>query len=450
MKPFTKLPSKLPVLISILIFPILSPAQKRIQLSADYAIFRYDSRANFVEVYYSVRNAPESVMKLSVMRNDTVWTESSWKNGKNDSLRKEDAIIGRAYFVAPEGKYNWKLIAQNAQTADSVLFEKAIQPFPSDRLGLSDIELASTIQFGTDRSSGNPFYKNSLIVVPNPAMQYGLKQPLLYFYVELYNVLDGIQGEEYHTRISVLDENRKDVEKVKPIVRKKNKSNESVVDFGELGLFGIGSGKYVFSFSIQDAQGTVLIEKTKPFWVYSPTEEVKAVNPADLDKEFNESPFSVMDEMTLGYEYETTRFLMTDQQKKMYSALKILNAKRRFLFEFWRTVGTGTNPAQPISYDAFKKRIEEANLLYGTMQMQGWKTDRGRIFLTYGKPNDVERFPSTSGMVPYEIWDYDAIEGGVVFVFADLSGFKNYSLLHSTKRGEVYNPEYERQLKSGF
>ncbi|HEX9933600.1 MAG TPA: hypothetical protein VGB38_00265, partial [bacterium] len=68
----------------------------------------------------------------------------------------------------------------------------------------------------------------------------------------------------------------------------------------------------------------------------------------------------------------------------------------------------------------------------------------------YGKPSDIDRFPSSYQMVPYEIWSYDAIEGGVIFVFADLSGFKNYSLLHSTKRGEVYNPEYEAQLKSGY
>jgi len=450
MKPFTKLFWKSIFLIFILGFSVPSQAQKRIQLSADYALFRYDSRADFVEVYYSVRNAPEAVMKLSVMRNDSIWTESTWINGKNDSLRKEDAVLGRAYFVAPEGKYKWKLSARDGQDADSALFEKILQPFPTDRLGLSDIELASTIQFGTDRSSGNPFYKNSLIVVPNPTLQYGIRQNLLYFYVELYNVLDGIQGEEYHTKVSVLDENRKDVEKVKPIVRKKKKSNESVVDFGEFGLFGIGSGKYVFSFSIQDAQGNLLAEKTKPFWIYNPTEQAPTASTADLDKEFNGSPFSGMDEMTLGFEYETARYVMTDQQKKMYSALKNPNAKRRFIYEFWRTIGTGPNPAQPISYETYKKRIDEANMLYSTLQMQGWKTDRGRIFLAYGKPNDVERYPSSSGMVPYEIWDYDAIEGGVVFVFADLSGFKNYSLLHSTKRGEVYNPEYERQLKSGF
>jgi hypothetical protein len=51
-------------------------------------------------------------------------------------------------------------------------------------------------------------------------------------------------------------------------------------------------------------------------------------------------------------------------------------------------------------------------------------------------------------MKPYEIWFYNEIEGGVQFIFGDISGFGNYELLHSTKRGEVNDPDWERRLRT--
>jgi hypothetical protein len=62
----------------------------------------------------------------------------------------------------------------------------------------------------------------------------------------------------------------------------------------------------------------------------------------------------------------------------------------------------------------------------------------------YGPPDYIERFSSESDMKPHEIWRYDYIEGGVEFVFVDKGGFNNYELVHSTKRNEVNNPDWER------
>ena len=46
------------------------------------------------------------------------------------------------------------------------------------------------------------------------------------------------------------------------------------------------------------------------------------------------------------------------------------------------------------------------------MSKIGWKTDRGRIFILYGEPSEIERFPNQMDTKPYEIWHYNDIEGG--------------------------------------
>jgi hypothetical protein len=47
---------------------------------------------------------------------------------------------------------------------------------------------------------------------------------------------------------------------------------------------------------------------------------------------------------------------------------------------------------------------------------------------------------------PYEIWHYNDLEGGVLFVFADLTGFSEYRLLHSTKRGELQDDSWQQRV----
>ncbi|MCW8824752.1 MAG: GWxTD domain-containing protein, partial [Ignavibacteriaceae bacterium] len=77
---------------------------------------------------------------------------------------------------------------------------------------------------------------------------------------------------------------------------------------------------------------------------------------------------------------------------------------------------------------------------------EGWKTDRGRVFLVYGEPSEIDRHPNETDTRPYVIWIYESIEGGVLFVFGDLTGFSDYQLLHSTKRGELRDDSWRRRI----
>ena len=50
----------------------------------------------------------------------------------------------------------------------------------------------------------------------------------------------------------------------------------------------------------------------------------------------------------------------------------------------------------------------------------------------------------------YKIWFYDQVEGGVEFVLVDRLGFGNYELVHSTKKGEIYNPDWFAREVQGY
>lgn len=89
-----------------------------------------------------------------------------------------------------------------------------------------------------------------------------------------------------------------------------------------------------------------------------------------------------------------------------------------------------------------------ANTRYSTTFKQGWRTDRGRVLLLYGRPDEIERNPSSIDTKPYETWFYYSLDGGVKFIFGDVSGFGEYELMHSTHRNEIQDPNWRARIGS--
>ena len=58
----------------------------------------------------------------------------------------------------------------------------------------------------------------------------------------------------------------------------------------------------------------------------------------------------------------------------------------------------------------------------GRNPVSGWRSDRGRIYAKYGRPDQVFREQQKGRAPPYEVWSY-AKGKGDYYIFADRSGF---------------------------
>jgi GWxTD domain-containing protein len=101
---------------------------------------------------------------------------------------------------------------------------------------------------------------------------------------------------------------------------------------------------------------------------------------------------------------------------------------RRARFEeFWErhnpVPGSPVNRAM-IEYYA---RITYANEHF-RHYIDGWKTDRGMVYVIYGSPDAVDRHPLDVESKPYEVWEYTELNRR--FVFVDETGFGDYRLLY--------------------
>ena len=105
-------------------------------------------------------------------------------------------------------------------------------------------------------------------------------------------------------------------------------------------------------------------------------------------------------------------------------------SKRRLRFEeFWKrrdpTPGTAFNEAMAEYY----RRVDEAMRLFSTIKNpNGFRTDRGKIYILYGEPTRTERklLPRTP---PTEVWTFENVKKRFVFVDENRDG--TYKLSHT-------------------
>ena len=140
-------------------------------------------------------------------------------------------------------------------------------------------------------------------------------------------------------------------------------------------------------------------------------------------------------------------YLAPTSELSVYRGLS-LEGKRRFLRTFWRqrdpTPGTPGNELQ----DGFYQRLAEANRRFregGAAEVPGWRTDRGRIFIVNGEPDEIMRRPVNGPSNPWEAWKYTRPRPRK-YVFYDQTRLANYQLIYTDDRKEKGMPGWERMV----
>ena len=136
-------------------------------------------------------------------------------------------------------------------------------------------------------------------------------------------------------------------------------------------------------------------------------------------------------------------YIITDEERKAFKKLATDDERERFIEEFWRRRDPDPDTDENEFREEYYERIAYANEHYAS-GIPGWKTDRGRIYIMYGKPDETETHPSGGGYdrppeegggststYPFEKWFYRYIAGvgsGVEIEFVDPTGSGEYRI----------------------
>jgi GWxTD domain-containing protein len=136
-------------------------------------------------------------------------------------------------------------------------------------------------------------------------------------------------------------------------------------------------------------------------------------------------------------------YIITSDEKKAYKALKTDEERENFIENFWRRRDPNPDTEENEYREEYFERIAYANEHFAS-GIPGWKTDRGRIYIAYGKPDGIESHPAggsydrpsyegggSTTTYPFETWFYrhlDNVGDGIEIEFVDPTGTGEYRI----------------------
>lgn len=446
------LPKTLIIMIAMISLCIAKP----LVVNVDLAQYKYDELTNYVELYYSFQEsqldykrnngslsgALHLQVKLYSITNDSLTFNHQWRiphSTADTTVRDNDkAVMGAIGFKINKIKQKLVIGISDEVSGRSTSIESIIEikKFPAGQIALSDVELCLAIT----QNPINPIpalYKNTYEVKPRPSRHILTTYPHFYYYLEAYNLLPAKTPETYTIRTMMVGS---DGQEYLHKTQQKKYNNDSSVEVGYYNLSTLPLGKYEFIFYLEDADSKLLSQASKSFIYTDPGNLAFQLTDDVIMQALNSYDMAMVDQ-----EFGYLKYMAKTAEISAYNKLTTIHQKKYYLVEFWNK----KNPMQ-IESSNFRNeylgRVNNANSRYSSGAQKGWTTDRGRILIIYGFPNQIEQFKSEIDIKPYEIWYYHKIQGGTLFVFADISGFNNYTLLHSTHRSELYNSNWKDYL----
>jgi len=154
---------------------------------------------------------------------------------------------------------------------------------------------------------------------------------------------------------------------------------------------------------------------------------------------------------------EDVAYIISDEERTAFKRLQTDEEREQFIEQFWLRRDPTPDTVENEFKEEHYRRIAYTNENFAS-GIPGWKTDRGRIYITYGPPDEKETHPSggtyerpseegggTTSTFPFEQWRYRYIEGigtdiNIEFVDPTMSGEYRMTMDPSEKDALLYVP----------
>lgn len=153
-----------------------------------------------------------------------------------------------------------------------------------------------------------------------------------------------------------------------------------------------------------------------------------------------------LDEIYRRWLDEDVRWIITEEERAAFKKLATDEEREQFIEQFWLRRDPNPDTIENEYREEYYQRIAYANQHFSS-GIPGWKTDRGRIYIMFGKPDSIESHPSggsyqrpfwegggSTSTYPFEIWFYRYIEGvgsGIEIEFVDPTQSGEYRIARS-------------------
>lgn len=440
----------------------------------NYGIFNTLNASPYLETYLTI--AGQSVKYSAVDGGYQANVNISWKIFKGEELIKSSSynlmspkttdtlkrpsFIDNQRFSLDNGQYLLELVVMDNANKESKAVHKekiTIDLKRAKRVYNSEIQVLESFH---KTSTPSAVSKNGYELIPYNINYFPKSQNSLKFYLETYN-LDTVLGKQSKFVYSYYIENSENLKKQRDLAgfQKQNSAKINPL-LAQMDITKLISGNYNLVVEVRDSANIIQMQKK---WFFQRQSDAK--ENLDIETDFNASKaitveqffnsFNDKDSLKQFVECLWPRSTMKEREWQQTQIVKKDPAlMRSYLIEYWKSeAGDSLNPMT--MWSDYYKSVLEANALLKCGKQKGYYTDRGRVYLQYGKPNQRTQVNSEPNTYPYEIWQYYQIYDKTTgrffsnkkFVFANFAIADDcFQLIHSDVRGEMYDERWKFKL----
>ncbi len=432
--------------------------------SVNHAQFQTPDHS-FIELYFHIVGQTATFVpqnKDSILYEAKIQVITIFR--KNDEIVKYDKynlnspatdiyidFIDLKRYVLDNGEYDIEVALQdlnNIGNAKTFNFKTTLD-FQNETLAQSDIQLLQA--FTKKENSNHPCVKNGFLLETLPFSFYAKNNHKLIFYHEVYGT-DQFIDDDFLIRYSILSANNNGQGKEFLVMNKKKKPASVVPMILQMDIAQIPSGNYLLRVEIKNRDNELLSSKETFFQRSNP---ITALNATELtETNIDNKIIAKLDEDQLRYSLKAIAPVIASTQTDILNEViksKNTTFMKRFLANYW----FDQHPQNPeFAYEKFMEVARAVDELYKSGFGYGFETDRGNIFMRYGKPDQIFRNDTETDAPPYEFWTYNSVpnstQTNVKFVFYNPTlAPGDFVLLHSNARGEINNPNWQTELYRG-
>src|SRR5947199_884465 len=195
---------------------------------------------------------------------------------------------------------------------------------------------------------------------------------------------------------------------------------------------------FVWTFSVAIAVPSLFAQQTQ--------DPGTPPGPQKLDKETKRKMRRTLKELDSAYRQwltEDVTYIISPDERNAFLQLDTNEEREQFIEQFW--LRRSSNPDLPENdfKEEHYRRIAYANEHYAS-GIPGWKTDRGRMYIMWGPPDEIESHPTggtydrpmeegggSTSTYPWETWRWRYLEGiweNIILEFVDPSGSGEYHM----------------------
>lgn len=326
--------------------------------------------------------------------------------------------IDKFWASLAQGEYDVKFTISDLNSRNSGKAVFKVRSLEKDTiLQGSDLQLLLSMYPGEDSVFGRFGY----VQIPNPSATYSGGRDTLFFYMELYNL--SADTVPYFVRYFILDEHGSLLRATNPIVRER--SEFPLIRDGIL-LEGLKGGKYTIRVQVVDPATGRSVEEERDF-LYVASEPVSG----EISTE------------DISYFYFIDYYASPSELREFQSLPE--DGKVLYLKKFWKRFDPTPDTDYNEFFVEFTKRCRYADENFSLPEKSGRLTDRGRIYIKYGQPDERNRVTFELTSRNREHWIY--YSGGLKeFVFVDIKNTGDFELVYSTESDEPSKPDWTRYV----